>query len=153
MSSYAEGVELTDNSYRLSCLIKACRIKNDRDYVRLPIEKGLMRMILDRIEDYSEGRGQSYLAKLYKALISTGYHGLLRVGELTPGTHPILACNMHMEINKREIIIVCDPEIYANNDYCPYMIIKEFINLRPKYHDDDEPVFIFRDRKPVKPWQ
>ena len=32
------------------------------------------------------------------------------------------------------------------------MIIKEFINLRPKYHDEDD-LSLFLDRKPVKPWQ
>ena len=31
------------------------------------------------------------------------------------------------------------------------MIINQYIQVRPKYRDDDEPIFVFRDASPVKP--
>ena len=45
--------------------------------------------------------GQEYLARLYKAITITGYYGLLRIGEMMTGTHPILACDVHEAVNRR----------------------------------------------------
>ena len=83
-----DGVELY-NSFKLRCLVKACKVKNDVLDVRLPIQRNLMEMIQDKIQVYFGCRGQIYLAHLYRAIISTGYYGMLRVGELTSGAHPM----------------------------------------------------------------
>ena len=48
-------------------------------------------MIVDKLDDRFLEEGQPYFNILYKALIIMGYYGLLRVGELTSGSHPVLA--------------------------------------------------------------
>ena len=148
-------------------LVNACKVQNDTLKVRLPNQSGLKNMITDKTEDYFLGVGRVYLAKLYKAIVSTGYHGLLQIGELTSGTHPMLACNVHSATNRRKIQIVLyhskthtkanypqKIEITSMNTtfkHCPYRIMEEFIKARWKYRRDDEPFLIFRDGIPVKP--
>ena len=78
-----EGIILNEDAYRLSTLIKACKFKNDKLTVKLQIQRNLLHLIIDKIDQFYNEIGQPYLAKLYTAIISTGYHGLLRVGELT----------------------------------------------------------------------
>ena len=34
--------------------------------------------------------------------------------------------------------------------YCPYQMLNDYLELRPKYISDDEAFFVFRDRTPVK---
>ena len=49
-------------------------------------------MILEKTEDmFAE---QPFLSALYRALFVSAYYGLLRVGELTAGNHPILATDV-----------------------------------------------------------
>ena len=48
---------IKDNTYTLASLVKACRIKNDILRVRLPIQKGLLKIILDRFD-------KNYLSRL-----------------------------------------------------------------------------------------
>ena len=167
----AENVELGDDTLRLGALVRACKIKNDVVSVRLPILIKLRDMILDKIEDYYLSKGQVYLAALYRALISTGYFGLLRVGELTAGSHPIMAYDVMTGRSKRKIqlvlrtskthgkaqlpqivTIVSTEEEYSKHKYCPHRIINEFIKVRPKYKTEKEPFFIFIDKTPVKPY-
>ena len=101
-----EGIMIDENKYKLSALVNSCRLQNDELYVRLPIQKGLKNMILDQIEDYFLNRGKPYLVALHRALITTAYYGLLRVGEITLGTHPIFAANVHTAKNRRKFVMV-----------------------------------------------
>ena len=87
----------------MSALIQACKLRNDQLFIRFPIQRSLVHMILDKIDDCYLGRGQRYLARIYKTIILTGYYGLLRTGELTSGTHPVLACDTHIVKNKMKI--------------------------------------------------
>ena len=157
-------------------LVRACKYKNDHLRVRLPIRKRLMNLILDKIEDYFMDKNQPYLCSLYRAMISTGYYGLLRVGELASGTNPILACNLHYARNKHKIQIVLksskthtianQPQkvtIVKNESfnsvissrsskYCPSEILMTYLSQRDLRDNDKEPFFVFRDATPVQPY-
>ena len=84
-----ENIVVGNNSYILSSLLKACKIKNNNVTMRLPIQRYLLELMLEKIENYFLDRSEVYLATLYVAILSVGYHGLLRIGELSTGTHPI----------------------------------------------------------------
>ena len=161
-------IKIDDNRTQPSALVKACKLQNDRLYVRLPLQKNLLRMILDQIWKFYSHRGQIYLAKLYHAIVSTGYCGLLRVGELTTGTHPIRAANVFTARTKlkyqlilhsskthscsdlpQKVTLISNPQIKR---HCPFKMLHNFIQARPKRADNEEPLFIFRDRAPVKPY-
>ena len=100
------GIELNENQYLILSLTKACRLKNDNVKTRLPIYKGLLQLLIKKIKQIFEEKGQPYLSILYQALFSTAYFGLFRVGELTKGEHPVLARDIHIGANKKKILFI-----------------------------------------------
>ena len=111
---------------------------------------------------------QPYLCFLYRAILSTAYYGLFRVGELTKGEHPVLAKDIFIANNKNKMLFILrtskthwtdsKPQrvkiTSSGNSHkrnCPFEICREYINRRPKYNRDNEPFFIFSDRTAVEP--
>ena len=78
------GVELCEDSLALASLLKAAKRSGDSvQKQRLPIQRGLLRIFLDKINDrFTQEMNQPYLAKLNKAVIMAGYYGLMCIGEL-----------------------------------------------------------------------
>ena len=172
-----DGITINEDKFLISALTKACRLKHDRVKTRLPIQKGMLKILLKETETYYLiENSQPYLAKLYSALFSTAYFGLFRIGELTSGSHPILARDVHIARNKHKMLFILRSSkthgLYATpqsvkitskksletvlneaveNNYCPYQILQDYLDVRPKYKKDDEPFFVFSDRTPVKP--
>ena len=124
---------------------------------------------------------QPYLLVTYQALFSTAYFGLLRVGELTSGTHPILAKDVHIADNKDKILFVLryskthdqtqHPQMVKissrklsrqssankkclDSNYCPYRLSRNYIKIRGPYstHNLQEPFFVFSDHSPITPY-
>ena len=162
-----DGVVLCEDRCLLNALTKACRLNNDTVRTRLPIQKGLLHMILRhtaRIFDQ-----QCYLQIMYMALFATGYYGLFRVGELTTGTHPVKAIDVHIAQNKNKLLFVLRSSKTHDNsmkpqtikiaaqgdawdhDYCPFALLKRYLAMRRSCRHKSEPFFIFRDRSPVTP--
>ena len=103
---HTEDIFLKDESYALSSLAKVCKLQNDIMLVRLPIKRGLLSILLDKIDDYYMERSQPYLAKLYKAMMATAYQGLLRISEFALGEHTIQIENVYVSDNRSRILIV-----------------------------------------------
>ena len=174
----ADGVELNEDRYLITSLTRACRFQNDHVRIRLPIKKGLL-LILIKYLDKIFGT-QPYLLRLYKALFMTAYYGLFRVGELTTGSHPILARDVH---NKKKMMFIlrtskthwtdvkpqiikisnidknhnADSTLSQNNfgnfgHICPFQALRDFIAVRKQgFRKSNEPFFVFSDRSPVSP--
>ena len=104
-----DGYNWDDKKVLLSSLVRSCKLVNDTVKTRLPIQKGLLEMILFELNRKFCGNNnnqQPYLALLYQAIFCLGYYGMLRVGELAAGNHCIKACNIHVGNNKDKILIV-----------------------------------------------
>ena len=101
-----DGIELNVDQYLLTSLTKACRFRNYAVKARLPIQKGLLQLILEETDRYFNTISQCYLALMYKALFSTAYYGMFRVGELTKGSHPVLANDVKSGENKRKMLFI-----------------------------------------------
>ena len=166
-------VTLKEDKVLLASLTKACRFRNHHGYVRLPIQKGVLSMILKQVE--SLYHNQPYLIDLYKALFSTAYFGLFRVGELTKGEHPVLAKNVFIGTNKKKLLFVLQTskthwkdnkpqEIKISSTKskgiqnkeeirlpCPFRLLMNYKRRRGPYYNDDDPFFVFRDGSVVKP--
>ena len=104
-------------------------------------------------------------------MFSLAYYGLFRTGELTTGTHPIRARNVHVGENKNKILIVLYSskthgkesrpqqvkvsirEATGNkkNFFCPFKLMRQYLTTRGNYIDDNESLFVFSDRTPVMP--
>ena len=96
-----DGYSWNDDKVLLNSLIKACKLVNDRVRTRLPIQIGLLEMIL--FETQRKFCHQEYAEYMYKAIFSLGYYGLLRIGELVQGFHTVKAKDVHMGENKNKI--------------------------------------------------
>ena len=168
-----DNIQVDEDKILLSSLTRACRLKNDTLYSRLPIQKGMLRILLKSIFNLFFNQGQTYLAHLYTALFSTTYYSLFRVGEVTSGSHPIKVVDVHVGQNKQKILFILRTSKTHNKGdkpqkvkisssksihwhlshsfLCPYACLRDYIKLRPKFITPDEPFFVFRDSRPVSP--
>ena len=97
-----DGVTLNEDKFLLTSLTQACRYHNNSVRTRLPISKGILGIIVRQTEQYFINASQAYLATMYKALFTTSYFGLLRVGEVTTGEHPITGRDIHIAKKQKE---------------------------------------------------
>ena len=177
-----DGYDWSDDKVLLNTLTRSCKLKNDKLKVRLPIQKGLLDLILFRIQrKYSN---QPYLEALYVTAFLLQYYGLLRIGEIAESEHSIKAINLHETKNRDRLLIVLysskTHNIYAppqkikilgnktveitdstlvgkytmrKNElgkFCPVEWTTRYIQLRGPIKDDNENLFTFRDRTPIK---
>ena len=128
-------------------------------------------MLLQETKCFYDGWGQLFLSILYQALFAAAYYGLLRVGEITSGSHPIFATDVHIAFNKKKIMITlhtskmhwhnAKPQVVKikglrdstnrRNGCCPFAILRDYASARPTCCSINEPFFIFLDRSPVRP--
>ena len=165
-----DGYKISEDTYLLSPLIQACKRKNERVFTRMLIQRPLLNMLLNTLNKlYAD---QPYLKAMYRALFSTAYFGLLRVGEVTKSKHVILAKDVHLGINKQKMMFIlhssithmkCDkPQIIKITSvplskkqqlilkqHCPYHILHEYLLFHDSFRKQDEQFFIFRDRSGV----
>ena len=163
-----------DEEVQISSLTRACKIKNDVVYTRLPIHCGLLELILFEVKRKFQKDNQPYLMSLYMGLFILGYYGLMRVGELTQSRHVVKAANVHLAMNKDKLLVILysskthseadrpqkikivsnRSEVscrYLHRNFCPFKIISQYLKVRGGYADTNEPLFIFKDKKPVTP--
>lgn len=167
-----DGIEINTRTARLQALIKACKYKNDRVIQRMPIKEALLVRIIRQVDLMFHK--QPYLASLYKCMLTVGYFGMLRVGEMAKGDHPILARDVHLSHDKKKVQIILrtskthglgdqpqyvkfdtkDSRSYLyNRHFCPFEIVREYLEVRGPKESDSALMFQFQDQSPVKPYQ
>ena len=176
-----DGYQWSDDKVALNIITKGCRMINDTVKTRLPIEIKLLELLLFEIDRKFSGnktRGkiispQSYLQIMYTALFLLAYYGLMRIGELTTGSHPVKAKDIHIARNKENIMIILysskthdkanRPQEIKNTRenntknkkftrfFCPFRATRQFLMVRGPYTKEDEPFFVFSDGSPVQP--
>ena len=166
-----DGYNWSTNEVLLSTLTKSCRETKDIVTTRLPIREKLLQLIVAQLNDLLNT--QHYLLIMYRCFFMLQYYGLMRVGELASGAHPVLAKDIHSADNKDKILLILysskthgkesSPQhikITANSEadvlkrqtiFCPFTATRDFLSLRGSYQTDLDPLFIFRDGTPVKP--
>ena len=166
----ADGdIELKEDMYLLSSLIKACRLHNDRVTLRFPIQKLVLELSLKTTREHYMTRRQIYNCHLILALFSTVYYGLFRVGELTNSQHVVKACDVHLGINKckmlfilrtskthskgspLQIIKIMSSGPFTSSQFCPYKLLNNYLNSRKGFVTEQEQFFVFRDRSCIDP--
>ena len=100
-----DGYMWDDEKVLLNVLTRSCKLKNDIVKTRLPIQVGLLDLILYDIRRRYETT-QPYLEAMYITAYLFAYHGLLRVGELTQSPHTILAKNIHESRTSNKLLLV-----------------------------------------------
>ena len=102
------NIKISQDEYLLASLVRACKLKNDKIQTRLPLQKGMLAMVIKRVQDYYDRRNQPYLKSLFCAMISSMYFGPLRISEVTvaDGHHPIQARDVQVGTNKRKFMFL-----------------------------------------------
>lgn len=107
-------------------------------------------------------------------MLVMGFYGMLRVGEVASGDHPILARDVHFNHRLKKVQIILhtskthgkgdqpqyvkfssdDSRVFLNNrKFCPYLAVWEFLETRGPRVKESDPFFVFSDNTPVKPYQ
>ena len=165
-----DDIELNEEKIRLGIIIKACKVQNDRLYVRFPIRLSLLEQMLFEIECLygAAENNQPYLELMYKSLLLASYYGLLCIGEVTAGDHVIKAGDLHVGTNKNKMLIVLftskthgvesrPQKVHitengrTNKFFCPFKTLKAYSEVRGDYIYDNEQFFVFVDHSPVYP--
>ena len=168
---------LNEDRILLNSVTQACQLKNYQITTRFPIKKGLLNMLMDQLGNIFDK--QPYLLILYQAIFITLYFGLFRIGELTAasGNHVVLAKDVHIGRDKNKLMFMLHtskthtkghkPQIIKISEtrcfqstaatsqqtthyrYCPFKMIKNYIDIRKHQVRDNEQFFVFADRSPV----
>ena len=171
-----DGYKWQDSEVLLTSLTRACRLVNDRVQHRFPIHCGFLEMILFEVERTYAAQSQWYVECMYKALFLICYYGMMRIGEITDSPHVLKARNVHIATNKDKVLLMLytskthdlghrpqkikvtsnrteESGSYLHRHFCPFYVLRQYINLRGSYVDDMEPFFVFKDKLAVKPAQ
>ena len=156
-----DGYHWDCEQFKLLSLTQACKFTNDRVRTRLPIGKPLLELLLFELERLYQ---QNYLILLYRCLFMIAYYGLMRIGELTQGGHPVKAKNMHAADDKEKIMLVLfsskthgvhsrpqtiriwadsAEHVRLQSSFSPFKVTREYARARGGYVQDDEQFFIF----------
>ena len=99
-----DGYDWDDGKILLNTLTKSCKLKNDVLKVRLPIQRGLLDLILFKIQ--RKYQNQPYLEALYITAFLLQYFGLMRIGEIADSVHSIKAVNVHDAKQHNRLLII-----------------------------------------------
>ena len=164
-----DGIEINEDRYLLTSLTKACKYVNNGVRMRLPIQKGLLQLFLGEIDHiFGNIRNQPYLNTLYKTVFITAYYGLFRIGEVSKGSHPVLARDVHISDHKNKLLFLLrtlkmnwldsKPQTVrisstsrVSGRFHPFELLREFLEKRDQYECNSEPFFVFSDGSAVTP--
>lgn len=166
-----DGIRVRHDSCELAAIIQAARHVNDVLYIRLPIQKHLMRLILNFVDThYIKGLGQTYQGSWLKAIFSMVYHGMMRISELADGPHTVKAQDIihgrnkqkvtiylrssktHSTADQPQIVIIPAQPLWTHN--CPVRAITNYALCQgriAKY--PEQPFFTNQDGSPITPQQ
>ena len=118
--------------------------------------------MLDKIDHhFSQVKNQPFLSLLYRTILSVGYHGLFRIGELTVSPHVIKFKDVFMANNKPKALLALrtskthwldDPpqtvKISALEEqfskYCPHSLLVQYRAARGHPPAGiNEPLYLF----------
>ena len=100
-----DGIKLDEDLFLVSSLTQPCKYRKDRIRTRLPLQKGMLIMLLCETENYYNERNQPYLKDLYRAIFSTMYFGLLQISEVAC-QHAVLARDVNIGYNKKKMLFI-----------------------------------------------
>ena len=170
-----DGVMLNEDKFLITSLTRACRLRNDQVITRLPIQKGLLHLIITKTEHF-ENHHQPYLSLLYQTVFSTMYFGMFRISEVAEGPHAIKVRDVKISDNKDKVLFILrsskthnmgnkpqfvwissQPNDFhgcrgiAINQKCPFQLLRKYAQARPKYASEHEAFFVHRNRTSIKP--
>ena len=169
-----DGYQWDDTKILLSSLTGACKLINDRVYTRLTIQIGLLELILFEIQRIFPGQNfLTIMYRALYAIAYYGLFRIGELCETVHTDHNVKAKDVHVATNKDKILIVLHSskthgkesfpqkiKITANvqhlpnnkfklgkfhRNFCPFVLMKQYIQVRKGYQKPDDPFFVFSD--------
>ena len=170
-----EGVVLHEDQFLITSLTKACKLCNDKLKLRLPIQKGMLSIIIRKTKQYFEvDRNQPYLSVLFQTIFTVAYFGLFRIGELAYSEHSVRAQDVFIGTNKKKFLFILRSSKTHNKETrpqsikvssqrrlsssykaqnteqlsvpCPYQLLNRYRALRgPCKADESDRFFVYSD--------
>ena len=153
------GYDVCEDKVLLRSITRACKLKYDRASNKLPIRKRVVNMLLKGMDTFYD-TPQPYLVSLYKALITTAYYGMLRIGEITKSPHVIKSKNVQIGTNKHKLLFILnsskthgedEPPQYVKitaqsnrraddkiSNLCPFRILGDYLKRRKPQKSNNE---------------
>ena len=104
-----DGIKINEDEFLLNSLTRACKLNNDKVTARLPINKGMLAILIKRVKKvYEEQLNQPYLSLLFQTMLVTTYYGLFRVSKIawTQSGHAVTAKDVQIGVNKRKFLFI-----------------------------------------------
>ena len=117
-----KNIKLDEDLFLINSLTRVCRLQNDQISTRLPIRRGMLGIILNKVDKLYSGLNQLFLATLYRAIISAGYFGLMRIGELTYSSNVIAGKDVQVAMNKNKFMFILRSSKTHGPDSKPQLI-------------------------------
>ena len=157
------------DKYLLTSLTRACRLVNDTVKTRLPIQKGLLHILLNQVAELFD----KFKPTLSTSLVSIHLQHCLFWSLPSRGTnqgkpHRSWLVMFHIGDNKEKLLFILrsskthtkgnKPQSIkiesfghagSSNKWCPYKLLQRYLQIRSAYEEDDEPFFVFRDGSAV----
>ena len=143
-----DGYCWDDGKMLLNTLTKSCKVKNDRVKTRLPIQKGLLEMVLFEIR--RKFCDQPYLEALYISAFLLAYYGLMRVGEIALSDHTVKAVDIHKanaNTSKKRLCIILHSSKTHDNSMIPQKIKIHGFNTLEITANDKSECYTIKDKR------
>ena len=144
-----DGVTINEDKFLFNSLTRACKLKHDRVRTRLPINKGMLHVLLRRTRDHFNREGQRYLKHMYCALFATAYFGMFRVGELMSGGHPIRAVDVHIGKNKKKMLFILRSSKTHGECDKPQVVKIQNVSALKEHRKKIEHTTMYNDQLPI----
>lgn len=145
-----DGVILNEKSLEIAAIVRSCKKLNNRMYLREPLHKHMLHAILDKIDEHLQGKGQNYLAILYKAIFVMAYYGFLRIGEVAASKHALKNRDVKVAKNKETVLVILrSSKTHNAGDRPKDLKIPQVVDLREK--DKHNPYFLIDTYKKNRP--
>ncbi len=160
-----DGVDLRENQYLMKQLHQAAQ-KQDVARIHCPISLNLLLQILKRVDLVVRSDFESHL---FKAIFSTAYHGMFRIGELVHSQHALKLANVLQEAEGEAFhciqhsskvlrpgqmppVIVIEP-LECLQEFCPCRILFQFAVQRAQvfgiHHQPESQFFLQENGRKV----
>ena len=137
-----------DGKLLLNTLTKSCKVKNDKVKTRLPIQKGLLEMVLFELR--RKFCDQPYLEALYISAFLLAYYGLMRVGEITASPHSVKAVDIYKANEytpKKRVFIVLRSSKTHDTSMLPQKIKIHGFNSLEIVNNDESKCYTIKDKR------
>ena len=174
-----DGYHWDESMILVESITKACRLMNDTVFNRFQTRIGFLEMILFEVGRIY--KDNVYLEILYKTIFLISCYGLLCISEVAAegkqfsSNHAVKACDVHIGQNEPKMLLVLysskthgreshpqEIKIKAVNEnayqkikgkrhFCPFRLLRQYIQLRGSFVSEMEPLFTFQHNCPIQP--